>query len=365
MKQLIFLLTLLLIPFLIKAQTRYGTATGAGGGVSSSYFGHQAGRLVTEGQRWNTLVGYRTGYSLVSSDNPDNNIGRTNSFFGALTGLYTTTGNSNTFIGQAAGKNNTIGNSNTFVGKSAGFDNESGLYNTYLGTNAGYKSTESFNTYLGMNAGYNNVNGSNNVFIGINAGYFETGGNKLIIDSKTTNSDVNTPLVYGDFEDHYVGIAINPSTDIVNTNLYGLYVGKGILAEKVRIATPGTTDWSDYVFEVDYDLNTIEEVEQFVKENKHLPNVPSAAEVTKNGVDVVKMDATLLRQIEELWLHMIEVKKENEALKEEVVSSNNTNKDIADIKEINKVLLEQIEELKSYTVKLNERIQELKVQQDK
>lgn len=99
---------------------------------------------------------------------------------------------------------------------------------------------------------------------------------------------------------------------------YKLYVEEGILTEKLLIATNGSMNWADYVFEEDYDLNTTEEVETFIKENKHLPNVPSAKEVSKNGVDMVEMDATLLRQIEELWLHVIELKKENDTLKEEV-----------------------------------------------
>jgi len=96
---------------------------------------------------------------------------------------------------------------------------------------------------------------------------------------------------------------------------YKLYVDDGILTEKVKVATVGSSEWADYVFEEDYDLNSTEEVETFIKENKHLPNVPSAKEVSENGVEMVEMDATLLRQIEELWLHVIELKKENTELK--------------------------------------------------
>jgi len=166
-----------------------------------------------------------------------------------------------------------------------------------------------------------------------------------------------------------VGIAVNTDPadgDIVldasQNSPYGLYVGKGILTEKVKVAPRDDAFWSDYVFEEDYDLNTIEEVEGFIKKNKHLPNVPSAKEVSKKGIDVAEMDATLLRQIEELWLHMIELKKENDALKTEVASCNT---DDGDMKETEDVLLEQIEDLKLYTIKLNERIQELENQQDR
>jgi len=112
-------------------------------------------------------------------------------------------------------------------------------------------------------------------------------------------------------------VEIGTVTAMNTPGIYRLYVQYGILTEKVKVATVNSGDWADYVFAEDYHLNGIEEVEQFVKTNKHLPNVPSAKEVEKNGVDMVEMDATLLRQIEELWLHVIELKKDNENIKAE------------------------------------------------
>lgn len=119
----------------------------------------------------------------------------------------------------------------------------------------------------------------------------------------------------------------NPTADLsvngnvligaATTNLpagYKLYVQTGILTEKVKIAVVNSTDWSDYVFAKDYKLKTIEELEAFVKENKHLPNVPSAEEVVKEGIDMAKMDAKLLEKIEELSLYVIQLKKENTEL---------------------------------------------------
>lgn len=79
-------------------------------------------------------------------------------------------------------------------------------------------------------------------------------------------------------------------------------------------------DVADYVFENDYDLKDLSEVESYVNENKHLPGVPSAAEIEANGVSVSKMTNILLEKVEELTLHMIQLKKENEALKAEVES---------------------------------------------
>jgi hypothetical protein len=59
-------------------------------------------------------------------------------------------------------------------------------------------------------------------------------------------------------------------------------------------------------------LLSLEQKAEYIEKNSHLPNVPSAKEVAANGVELGKMDATLLRQIEELTLHMIELKKQND-----------------------------------------------------
>lgn len=77
---------------------------------------------------------------------------------------------------------------------------------------------------------------------------------------------------------------------------------------------------ADYVFEENYDLKSLKEVESYVKEHKHLPNVPSAAEIAKNGMSVSEMSNLFLEKIEELTLHMIQLQKENEALKAKVES---------------------------------------------
>jgi len=116
-----------------------------------------------------------------------------------------------------------------------------------------------------------------------------------------------------------VVIGDNGYNDAINTpGDYKLYVEDGILTEKVKVATINSADWADYVFDEDYDLNSTEEVETFIKENKHLPNVPSAQKVSENGVDMVEMDATLLRQIEELWLHTIKLNKRIQELEDQL-----------------------------------------------
>ena len=89
------------------------------------------------------------------------------------------------------------------------------------------------------------------------------------------------------------------------------------MTEKVKVAVNCSTAWADYVFANDYKLKPLSEVEAYVKENKHLPNVPSADELVKEGLDLGKMQATQMEKIEELTLYMIEMKKEINALQNE------------------------------------------------
>ena len=96
---------------------------------------------------------------------------------------------------------------------------------------------------------------------------------------------------------------------------YKLYVEDGIRTEKIRVDIASENGWADYVFEEDYVLIPIDELEAFIKENKHLPGVPSAAVVVEEGIDLGEMNAILLRHIEELTLRMIDMQKEINELK--------------------------------------------------
>jgi hypothetical protein len=93
-----------------------------------------------------------------------------------------------------------------------------------------------------------------------------------------------------------------------------LAVNGTITSKEVNVTLTG---WSDYVFHTSYNLRPLSQVESFIKENKHLPEIPSAKEVEANGVNLGEMDALLLKKIEELTLYMIEMKKENEEMKKE------------------------------------------------
>lgn len=95
---------------------------------------------------------------------------------------------------------------------------------------------------------------------------------------------------------------------------YRLYVKEGILTEKLKIANYCSVQWADYVFAPDYKLKPLSEVEEFVKANRHLPNVPSAQEIETEGLDVADMLSRQMEKIEELMLHAIELNKRVEKL---------------------------------------------------
>ncbi len=79
-----------------------------------------------------------------------------------------------------------------------------------------------------------------------------------------------------------------------------------------------SSQWADYVFEENYDLPKLEEVEQFIKDNKHLPNVPSAKEVADSGIELGEMTKIQQEKIEELTLYIIEQNKINKKQQEEI-----------------------------------------------
>lgn len=74
----------------------------------------------------------------------------------------------------------------------------------------------------------------------------------------------------------------------------------------------------DYVFEPGYDLRTLKEIEEYIKENKHLPEIPSAAEIGENGIDLGDMNMRLLKKIEELTLYQIQLLEKLEHQNEQI-----------------------------------------------
>lgn len=87
---------------------------------------------------------------------------------------------------------------------------------------------------------------------------------------------------------------------------YKLSVNGSIRSKEVRVEA----GWSDYVFKRNYNLRPLSEVKAYIEKQGHLPDVPSALEVEKNGVDVGETESLLLKKIEELTLYLLEKDKQ-------------------------------------------------------
>ena len=114
-------------------------------------------------------------------------------------------------------------------------------------------------------------------------------------------------------------VQVGIGTDVIPEG-YALGVAGKIMAEEVEVRL--AVNWPDYVFEDDYHKASLDDVSAFIKENGHLPDVPSAEEIERNGVSLGEMDAILLRKIEELTLYLIELKGENEELRKTIEELN-------------------------------------------
>lgn len=129
---------------------------------------------------------------------------------------------------------------------------------------------------------------------------------RVYIGEPTTGKHLTVNLLNGG-----VGIGTND----VNDPNYRLFVETGIRTRKVKV---DQTSWPDYVFDSSYRLPALCEVQAFIEQHKHLPDVPSAKEVKENGLDVGENQALLLKKIEEQMLYILELDKEIQSLRQEI-----------------------------------------------
>ncbi len=143
-----------------------------------------------------------------------------------------------------------------------------------------------------------------------------TGGNEFVINNRTTGP---TRIYYGSTLVLKASSTGDPG--ILMTNDGKVAIGKSIpqyqldvlgtiRADEVRVNQEG----ADFVFADDYDLMSLPEVEKTIRERRHLPGIPSAKEMSEQGVDVGVMQNQLLQKVEELTLYVIQLQKENQAL---------------------------------------------------
>ncbi|RFS21100.1 hypothetical protein DVR12_17330 [Chitinophaga silvatica] len=104
-----------------------------------------------------------------------------------------------------------------------------------------------------------------------------------------------------------ITIGIGQDTGRMGSNKYALMVGGAMSARQVKVTQKAP--WPDYVFHSSYVLPPLQELEQFIIENKHLPEIPSEKEVKAEGQDLGEMNRLLLKKVEELTLYIIQLNK--------------------------------------------------------
>lgn len=175
------------------------------------------------------------------------------------------------------------------------------------------------NTLIGTNvdAGYKlNVNGTANISNSVLAGSIGVNGTPGAYQFQvngTSNflNNVNGTSAY------FTG---SMGIGTTSPGPYKLAVEGTLGARKVKVTQ--VNPWADYVFDETYQLPSLSEVESYIKKHRHLPEVPSAKEVSENGIDVGETSTILLKKIEELTLYIIEIKKENDKLRKEMLEGN-------------------------------------------
>lgn len=126
---------------------------------------------------------------------------------------------------------------------------------------------------------------------------------RLILSSYSNGYQDELTLMQGK-----VGIGMLNPTDKLSVN-------GNIRAKEIKVENG---NWPDYVFDPAHVSMPLIDVERFIKENKHLPEIPSAKEVHESGVNLGEMNAKLLKKIEEMTLYMIEQHKRLDKLQAEV-----------------------------------------------
>ncbi|WNM20198.1 hypothetical protein [Flavobacterium capsici] len=139
------------------------------------------------------------------------------------------------------------------------------------------------------------------------------GGNRVVdMNDRNIWFNTSTSATNGKL---YIGSSPNYNNA---TGSYKLFVEGGIMTEKVKVALRSTNNWADYVFEKDYNLLPLNEVEKYIQKNKHLPGVKSAEELAENGLDIAEMQSKHMEKIEELTLYIIEQNKKLQQQNDEI-----------------------------------------------
>lgn len=144
--------------------------------------------------------------------------------------------------------------------------------------NIGFYNNGTYKSYIAQ--------GSSNLSVGVNGGKLQLDGTQIAIGS--INSNAST---------------------------YKLTVAGKVICEELKVEL--YNNWPDYVFHENYNLKPLHELKSFIETNHHLPNIPKAAEVEKEGIEVGEMNRKLLEKVEELTLYIIDLQEQINEIKSE------------------------------------------------
>ena len=239
------------------------------------------------------------------------------------------TGNGMIFLGGGKGYSG-IGSTRSDGGLVLGYN----IYSRYNDSSDNYnarvaKTTSSSQGYSGIKISQQGV-----------IDFFGYRGKATADDIANTDENIKMRI------DKYGNIGIGT----LDSKGYKLGVNGKIITEEVKVAL--YANWSDFVFDSNYNLPTLVEVENHIKEKGHLKDIPSAKEVAKEGFYLAEMNAKLLQKIEELTLYTIGQEKELKSQREALA---NQNRKIESLMLKNDKLKTLEEQLKSIENRLNKK----------
>ena len=313
---------------LIANQTGYYNVVVGADALKTQSYGYQ-NIAIGKSSLYNSNNAYYN-VAIGASSLFNSNSGNGNIAIGYQAGYYNIDGAMNVFIGYLAGFNETgsdklyIDNSNTSSPLIYG-DFDSNILSPfgYLGINTKtpvgelhVHSTDKTHNIIYVTPQTAGSGDSTSVFLAEDddASYgmywmYDGSGNQMELWGKSNITEYG-PHIIVDRNDGDVSIGDSFATG------YKLSVAGKVICEELRVNLQ--TNWPDYVFTENYKLLPVDDLENFIQDKGHLPNIPSAAEMEESGLDVGETQRLMMEKIEELTLYIIQQQKQIEELKNEI-----------------------------------------------
>jgi Collagen triple helix repeat (20 copies) len=303
----------------IQVSTFVGGSTGGGWiGTKSnhpfSFFTNNSSALMTVTTTGNVGIGTNTPTNKFTVQTPTDNFGFTHTDGSVIVGSFIGDYSAGGFGGWLGTKTNHP--LNFFTNNSLAQMTIAPGGNVGIGTTAP-GAPLSYPNILGNKISFWRAGPNNDFGIGINTGvmqFYTAGTDKIAFGYGNANAFIEKiTFLTGSGQ---VGLGTT------NIGTYQLAVNGNIRSKEVVVET----GWADYVFEKNYNLPGLAELEKFIQKNKHLTNIPSAKEIETNGLHLGDIQKKMMEKIEELTLYIIEINKQIQSLKKEIITSKQHNR---------------------------------------